>query len=121
MCGSMTDIQSATAEIRRGKEIERKKEERKPQDENIVVALLHRAAIIKLTSLKHCVIEAKSHVQNSKNHFVTYSMMHHYEYSTINSLHKVLVNLQASNMDATLERIFNKLRAMRCLSSCLSH
>jgi len=27
-------------------------------------------------------------------------MVHHYEYSTINSHHKVLVNLQASNMDA---------------------
>jgi len=47
--------------------------------------------------------------------------VHHYEYSTINSHHKVLVNLQASNMDAKLERIFNKLRAMRCLNCCLSH
>jgi len=27
-------------------------------------------------------------------------MVHHYEYSTINSHHKVLVNLKASNMDA---------------------
>jgi len=27
-------------------------------------------------------------------------MVQHYEYSTINSHHKVLVNLQASNMDA---------------------
>jgi len=27
-------------------------------------------------------------------------MVHHYEYSTINSHHKVLVNLQASYMDA---------------------
>jgi len=27
-------------------------------------------------------------------------MVHHYEYSTIISHHKVLVNLQASNMDA---------------------
>jgi len=26
-------------------------------------------------------------------------MMHHYEYCTINSHHKVLINLQASNMD----------------------
>ena len=45
-------------------------------------------------------------------------MVRHYEYSrpTINSHHKVLVNLQASNMDAKLERIFNKLRAMRCLN-----
>ena len=31
MCGSMVDIQSATAEIRRGK-----KEERKKQDKNIM-------------------------------------------------------------------------------------
>ena len=31
-------------------------------------------------------------------------MVHHYEYSTINSHHKVLVNLQASNMYAKLER-----------------
>jgi len=27
-------------------------------------------------------------------------MVHHYDYSTIYSHHKVLVNLQASNMDA---------------------
>jgi len=27
-------------------------------------------------------------------------MVHHYEYSTYNNHHKVLVNLQASNMDA---------------------
>ena len=33
MCGSMADIQSATAEITRGKKIERKK----AQDENIMV------------------------------------------------------------------------------------
>ena len=36
MCGSMADIQSAAAEIRRGKKEERKKE-RKKQDENIMV------------------------------------------------------------------------------------
>ena len=67
-------------------------------------------------------------------------MVHHYEYSTINSHHKVLVNLQASNIDALknqnsklwpymlahtirfakLERIFNKLRAMWCLNCCLA-
>jgi len=33
MCGSMVDIQSATAEIRRGK-----KEEKKPQGKNIMSA-----------------------------------------------------------------------------------
>jgi len=35
MCGSIADIQSATAEIRRGKKEDRKK--KKPQDENIMV------------------------------------------------------------------------------------
>jgi len=36
MCGSMADIQSPTAEIRRGKKERRKKErKKKPQDENI--------------------------------------------------------------------------------------
>jgi len=34
MCGSMVDIQSATAEIRRGNKKEKKK--KKPQDENIM-------------------------------------------------------------------------------------
>jgi len=33
MCQSMVNIQSPTAEIRRGKKEERKKEERKKQDE----------------------------------------------------------------------------------------
>ena len=38
MCRSMVDIQSATAEIRQGKEKKKKKEERKKkQDENIMV------------------------------------------------------------------------------------
>jgi len=35
MCGSVVDIQSATAEIMRGKKEDRKK--KKPQDENIMV------------------------------------------------------------------------------------
>jgi len=35
MCGSMADIQSAAAEIRRGKK--RKKKKNKPQHENIMV------------------------------------------------------------------------------------
>jgi len=39
MCGSMVDIQSATAEIGRGKKMARKKEgKKKPQDENIMSA-----------------------------------------------------------------------------------
>jgi len=38
MCGSMVDIQSAAAEIRRGKERRKKKEKKnKRQDENIMV------------------------------------------------------------------------------------
>jgi len=36
MCGSMADIQSATAEIRRGK-IKRRRKKNKRQDENIMV------------------------------------------------------------------------------------
>jgi len=40
MCGNMADIQSATAEIRRGKKIERKKErKKKPQGKHIMFAL----------------------------------------------------------------------------------
>jgi len=35
MCGSMADIQSAAAEIRRGKERRRRKKKNKPQHENI--------------------------------------------------------------------------------------
>jgi len=37
MCGSMVDIQSLTAEIRRGNKKKKKKERRKKQDENIMV------------------------------------------------------------------------------------
>jgi len=36
MCGSMVDIQSAAAEIRRGKKIDRKIEGKKPQRKNIM-------------------------------------------------------------------------------------
>jgi len=39
----MADIQSATAEMRRGKK--RKKKKKKPQDENIMVCLFYRATI----------------------------------------------------------------------------
>jgi len=35
MCRSMVDIQSSTAEIRRGKKEERRKKKKKKQDENI--------------------------------------------------------------------------------------
>jgi len=46
MCGSMADIRSAAAKIRRGKK-ERRKKKNKRQDENIIIwsALLHRATI----------------------------------------------------------------------------
>jgi len=37
MCGSMEDIQSPTAEIRRGNKKERRRKKKKPQDENIMV------------------------------------------------------------------------------------
>ena len=51
MCGSMVDIQSATAEIRRGKKkTERRK--KKPQDENIMSASASRAAIKIIIILK---------------------------------------------------------------------
>jgi len=47
MCGSMIDIPSATAEIRRGKKKKKEERKKKPPDENIMAcpALLHRAAI----------------------------------------------------------------------------
>jgi len=35
MCGSMADIQSAAAEIRRGKKKKKKERKNKPQHENI--------------------------------------------------------------------------------------
>jgi len=37
MCGSMADIQSATAEIRPGKKERRRKKKKKPQGKNIMV------------------------------------------------------------------------------------
>jgi len=37
MCRSMVDMQSPTAEIRRGKKKKKKKERKKKQDENIMV------------------------------------------------------------------------------------
>ena len=53
MCGSMVDIQSATAEIRRGKKIERRK--KKPQGKDIMSHLLRRTAIINFTVQKKIV------------------------------------------------------------------
>jgi len=52
MCRSMVDIQSAVAEIRRGKKKRKKIEEEEEEDrkklqgKNIMAPLLHRAAII---------------------------------------------------------------------------
>jgi len=43
MCGSMADIQSLTAEIRRGKKEEERRRRKKPQVKNI-----HRAAITRV-------------------------------------------------------------------------
>jgi len=37
MCGSTVDIQSAAAEIRRGKKRKKKERKKKPQDKNIMV------------------------------------------------------------------------------------
>ena len=45
MCGSMVDIQSTAAEIRRGK-----KRRKKSQGKNIMVCPIHRATIIKFCS-----------------------------------------------------------------------
>ena len=57
MCASMADIQSAAAEIRRGKKERRKKKKNKRQGENIMNGLPyfidHRATIISLHSLTY--------------------------------------------------------------------
>jgi len=45
MCGSMADIQSAAAEIRRGKKKERKKERTNHSMKIYMVSLFHRATI----------------------------------------------------------------------------
>jgi len=55
----MVDIQSVAAEIRRGKQIERKRRRRrrrrkKPQGKNIMPALLHTAAIITVIHGSRC-------------------------------------------------------------------
>ena len=66
------------------------------------------------------VLEAKSHVWNCKNHFVTYSIKYHYEFSTYNSHHKVLVNMQASNMNERRQRRtdYAKLRPISVFWAC---
>jgi len=60
MCGSMADIQSAAAEIKRGKN---RKKKNKPQHENIMSALFHRATIITQKS-----IIIKNSINQQSNH-----------------------------------------------------
>jgi len=59
----MVDIQSATAENRRGKKEERKVK-KKRQDKNILASLFHRAAIITTLSTSPSIGEAKSSYSN---------------------------------------------------------
>jgi len=50
----MADIQSAAAEIRRGKKKRKKKKKNKPQHENIMVCpIFHRATIMKEERRNH--------------------------------------------------------------------
>ena len=51
MCGSMVDIQSVAAEIRRGKK-DRRRRKKETTGQNIMAPLLHRAAITTYTMLK---------------------------------------------------------------------
>jgi len=46
MCQSMVDIQPVAAEIRRGKKKKKIEDRKKSQGKNIMVPLLHRAAIM---------------------------------------------------------------------------
>ena len=54
----------------------------------------------KPNSLKHCVRSQITRLQLHKNHFVAQIMVYHYEYSTYNSQHKVLVDPLVFNMGA---------------------
>ena len=71
MCGSMADIQSAAAEIRRGKK--KKKEERNYRMKILWSALLHRAAITTVEHSSDWVQQKKKHVMSEMlfraNHF----------------------------------------------------
>jgi len=66
MCGSMVDIQSATAEIRRGK----KEEGKKPQGKNIMSASALRAAI-KNCGLYTQLMATDQKLQNHTNAILT--------------------------------------------------
>ena len=72
MCGSMADIQSAAAEIRRGKkEEEEERRKNKPQHENIMVALLHRATITKANTHPEHKTTGLQHQINTKLEIVS--------------------------------------------------
>jgi len=77
MCGSMVDIQSATAEIRRGKYQERKKK----QDKNIMSASATHGGHNKHWGARRThesilVIAIHTLTQHILRHFVKYSITH---------------------------------------------
>jgi len=53
MCGSIVDIQSATAEIRRGKKERKRKKKKKPQSKNIMTCPIPQGGHNKLI-IKYC-------------------------------------------------------------------
>ena len=62
MCGSMADIQSAAAEIRRGKKRRRKKERTNHSMKIYMVSLFHRATINQSTTVATVTsVTAKGH------------------------------------------------------------
>jgi len=75
MCRSMVDIQSATAEIRRGKR--RGKKERKKQDKNIMSASATQGGHKKSPSRHHrttlfgCIFATKARIANRKKNFLS--------------------------------------------------
>jgi len=74
MCGSMVDIQSSMAEIRRGK----KKREKIPQGKNKCPLLLCRAAIknsVTCLYMPLCTAIAHNAAQNSSDNFPLLSQM----------------------------------------------
>ena len=71
MCQSMVNIQSPTAEIRRGKKkIERKKKERNYRMKILWSALLHRATIIMATCMHTHTHTANVHGDRSDQHII---------------------------------------------------
>jgi len=53
MSGSTVDIQSLTAEIRRGKKEEERRKKKKPQDKNIMACRIIHRAVIKINLVFH--------------------------------------------------------------------